>query len=152
VSSFIVFALYQLDKSLSELNVFGLSLEGSDGALVVTMASVLILYWFVMYLINATKDMEINKARKHILVSKVKSFDGKLKHARERYSNHEKSHPNKEDLEKLEHEYQEYRMMLDRTRAARRLTFGSLFIEYSVPMVLAIGALMYLGSDIYIAA
>lgn len=65
VSSFVVLSIYFLGKSLTEIQVLGFNLHGSNHFLVLILASVLIAYWLIMYLVYFRRDSEIQKSKKH---------------------------------------------------------------------------------------
>ena len=78
VAAFSISLLYFLEKPLSELSIFGIKLESTNGKTVLFAALILLFFWFVMYCIHATKDAQINKERRHLLIKHAKSVETRL--------------------------------------------------------------------------
>src|SRR5690554_50065 len=147
VSSFVIVALYVLGKSLSDLNVFGFSLEGSDKKTILYIAVALILFWMSVFSFNTAKDRDLNAERKLILddaVGRLKKYKDGLE---SKYSNVEDNHPNKNTMRQAQVEYQRYTSQLDRTKRARALTALLHYIDLALPLVMALIAIGYLVAD-----
>lgn len=149
VSAFSVSLLYFLDKSLSELSILGIKLEGTDGKAILIAAFVLILFWFLMFCIHSTKDAQINKERRHLLIKYAEELKERLEYMTETYQNHEDGHPNKQQIGELEKEYNIFLQQKKRTGLANRLALGAFVIEYALPLIVGGWCLFQLVTDMF---
>ena len=149
VSSFVIVALYILGKSLSDLNVFGFSLEGSDKKTILYIAIALILFWVSVFSFNVAKDRDLNAERKLILddtVARLKKYKDGLE---SKFSNVEESNHNKNTMRQVQGEYQRYTSQLDRTKRARALTALIYYIDLALPLAMSFIAIGYLAADLW---
>lgn len=78
VTSFVVLSIYLLGRSLTEISVFGVKLEGSNKFSVSALALVLITYWLIMYLTYFCRDYEIQKEQECLLLSGVQKVKARM--------------------------------------------------------------------------
>jgi len=149
VSAFSISLLYMLDKSLSELSIFGIKLEGADGKVTLIATFVLILFWFLMFCIHSTKDAQINKERRHLLFKYTEQLKKQLDYFTEKYQAHDDNHPNKQRIGELKREYEIFLNQQKRTELANRLSLVAFVIEYALPLILSSLCLSWLINDIY---
>lgn len=136
VSSFSISLLYVMGKPLSELSVLGIKLEGTDGTSILVAAFLMVLFWFLMFCIHASKDAQINKERRHLLLKHAEAVKNRLEFEKEIYSKFEDSHPNKRDIAKTEKEYDVFLQQKHRTKNATGLALVAFVIEYGLPLIL----------------
>lgn len=151
VASFIISVIYLLDKSLTELSVFGLDLDGSDSTTLLAIAVVLILFWAGMFIAHAVKDAGINRERKHLLeihVNKLKKQFGR--YVREREENTPDPLKVRESsIETICNQLNRYTRQQTRILSARIISKVAGIVDYGIPIVLAVIAILFLGVDIY---
>ena len=78
VAAFSISLIYFLGKSLSEISFLGIKLDGADGKATLIAAFILIFFWFVMFCIHASKDAQINKERRHLLIQHTEKLKTSL--------------------------------------------------------------------------
>lgn len=149
ISSFIIIAIYLLDKSLTDLRVLGLNLEGTSNVAVLYLAIALIIFWLLLFIASAFKDAELNKERRHLLKSVIAKIEESKNHYELKYSERDDSHPNKQTMKSIQREYQKYLDQLDRTKNARLLSVSTFYVTNCLPILLSLASLVYLFRDIY---
>ncbi|MDO8988340.1 MAG: hypothetical protein Q7U91_01770 [Sideroxyarcus sp.] len=152
VSSFTVITIYLLEKSLTELNVFGVHLGGSNDYAVLILATLLITYWLAMYLAYSKRDDEIQQEQLHLLLKHVETIKARIAQLNK----------NIEECKTTEGIYSHYRTELDneknwlsiyekqlsRTAKAGNLNFALKKVEYWLPFITGITALFVICKDI----
>ncbi len=71
VSSFVILSVYILGKSLTDIRVAGINLEGGSKFSILVLAGVMVIFWLVMYLIYYWRDLEVQKEQNHLLLKHV---------------------------------------------------------------------------------
>ena len=148
VISFIIISIYVLDKSLTDLRVFGLSIEGSNKGYVLVLAILLIAFWTFMFIGNYLKDLDINLERKHILNKNIESLKTSKERFEKKYSDVADDHPNKRTMKEIQREYSIYTAQLERTKRGRILTAILSGIEAVLPLLLSAVAICLLFLDL----
>lgn len=148
VSSFIIVSIYFLDKSLSDLKVLGLSLEGANGNKILVLGLLLIVFWLIMYIAHLIKDSEINRERRHLLDVYVIDLRERLNSSKESFNHLKEDHPNKRAIIDLEKQYGIYTNQLDRTRRARIVAAVIEYIEKYLPIAMSIFSFYLIYKDI----
>ncbi|MDD5471026.1 MAG: hypothetical protein PHP05_03840 [Sideroxydans sp.] len=152
-SSFTVICIYSLDKSLTELNVFGLHLGDSNDYAVLVIAILLTTYWLVMYLAYSKRDDEIQKEQQHQLLKYVEGIKERIvvlnKNIEENKLNGSLlSHYQQE----LNNEYNYlgiYEKQTSRTAKAGSINFALKKIEYWTPIIAGITAQFLICNDLF---
>lgn len=149
VGSFTILTLYILGKSLTELRVFGLSLEGSDQARILVIGLVLIIFWLMAFVANWVKDFELNKERKLLIGQVVENLKMQKENMESRYAHVDDNHPNKATMKQVQREYERYVSQFDRTKRARLLTQLTAGVDFALPVTLGLLASIFLTVDIW---
>ena len=148
VSSFSISLIYFFDKSLSEINILGLKFKEADINSLLIASTLLVSFWFLMFVIHSFKDLQINKERKYLLIKQTDALYERLVSHTEKYQNHEDTHPNKQQISVLQREYNIYINQKSRTRNARVLSLVSTVIEYGLPVLMYFYCMFMLSMDI----
>ena len=150
VGSFIIVAIYLLDKSLLDLNVFGLRLEGANPIKVLLFAFGIILFWGALFCINGSKDAALNKERRHLLTKDEKIQLTAIDRNLSTMGNIEEGNPHFERISELKRERQKHLDQIERIRSARRLSIAAFMIENVVPFILAGTAIYFLTANLLV--
>jgi preprotein translocase subunit SecG len=144
--------IYLLGKSLTELNVFGLHLGGSNDYAVLVLAALLIIYWLVMYLAYSKRDDEIQKEQQHLLLKHVKRIKERIvvlnKNIEENKSNDVIRNHYQQELNNEKNNFNIYEKQISRTAKAGSLNFALKKVEYWLPITTGIAALIFICKDI----
>ena len=148
VSSFIVVAIYLLDKSLLDLNVFGLRLAGANPEKVLLFAIGLILFWGILFCINGSKDAALNKERRYLLSQDEKLQLAAIERSLSTMGNIKEGNPHMTRKNELERELKTHLDQLERIKSAKRLSITAFVIENALPFILAGMAIYCLSRNI----
>lgn len=152
-SSFTVLATDYIGLSLNEVRVFGIDLnEGSNSRLLVVAIS-LILFWMLMYVLNGSRDALRIKAERSL-------FNAKIIEAKEGMQQLREARPgsiqtDQSDNAKLQGFVDKTHYWLDVREETRKettwfrlLTYFVLVIEYILPLLMAVGAICFLYTEL----
>lgn len=153
VSSFIVLSIYFFGKSLTEVQVLGFNLHGSNHFLVLILASVLITYWLIMYLVYFRRDSEIQKEQEVLLLRHVQQVKERMNETQNQLNNivgadtgGMRSHWSSE-LNNARNQYSIYERQQERTKKAGILNMAIHKVEFWLPVILAVTALAFILMD-----
>lgn len=149
VAAFSISLIYFLGKSLSEISFLGIKLDGADGKATLIAAFILIFFWFVMFCIHASKDAQINKERRHLLIQHTEKLKTSLDYSIEKYSGHADTHPNKIGIREKQNQYDIFLKQKERTKLATRLAYLGYLIEYTLPLIIGGYSMLLLIIDLY---
>ena len=152
VSSFTVTSVFTLGKSLTDLSLFGINLNGSSNYSVLIIAEALILYWLAMYFAYSFRDEEIQKEQKHLLLNHV----GKVKERMNALAaNMEASITNTSlhshwlgEYNSVKGNYDIYENQLSRTSKVGNLNNVLKRVEYWLPVIAGLAAILIINCDI----
>ena len=148
VSAFSISLLYVMGRPLSELSVLGIKLADTDGASILIAALLMVLFWFLMFCIHASKDAQINKERRHLLLKHANAVKQRHEFVKDNYSHLEDTHPNKREISATEKEYDIYLQQKQRTKSASGLALVAFVIEYGLPLILGAWCMVRLIIDL----
>lgn len=152
VSSFTVIAIYQLGKSLTELNVFGLHLGDSNDYAVLILATLLITYWLAMYLAYSKRDDEIQKEQLHLLLKHVETIETRIAQLNKKIEKCKTTEGiyahYRTELDNEKNSFSIYEKQLSRTEKAGHLNFALKKVEYWLPFITGITALFFICKNI----
>lgn len=152
VSSFTVICIYLLGKSLTELNVFGLHLGGSNDHAVLVLAVLLITYWLTTYLAYSKRDDEIQKEQQHLLLTHVKKLEERIvalnKSIEDNKSNEGLRNHYQQELNNEKNNLSVYEKQTTRTATAHSFSFALKKVEYWLPVITSIVAIFFIIKDI----
>ncbi len=148
VLSFVVSSIYLLEKSITDLRVFGLTLEGSNQNTLLVIAACLVAYWLSLFIASASRDAEINKERRFILNKVILGIKTRKDNLEHRYSDKDDSRPNKQTMQSVQSEYQIYLDQQYRTKVAKWLSAGIFLIVNTLPIILGVFTIYVLMGDL----
>ena len=152
VSSFTVMCIYLLGKSLSELNVFGLHLGGSNDYAVLFLAALLITYWLAMYLAYSKRDDEIQKEQQHLLLTHVERIKERIvtlnKNIEENKNSDVMRNHYQRELNNEKDNFNIYERQISRTAKADSFNFALKKVEYWLPIITGFAALFFICKDL----
>jgi hypothetical protein len=108
VASFSIVVLYFLDRSLTELKVLGIDLSNTNTTSILWSGLVLVAFWFVMYCVHASKDSQINKERRHLLLKHSEQLSEQIEASREQCKSLDSNHPKHQRVKEMEGAYKIY--------------------------------------------
>ena len=138
VSAFSISLLNVLGKSIAELKVLGIDLKNTDSQVLLLGALGLILFWFIMFIIHAEKDKQINKERRHLLIKYTEKLKIQLDYAKDKFQDYDNEHPNKKQISEFQSEYDIFINQKKRTRKVNLLGVVAYIIEYSLPLLMGL--------------
>lgn len=151
VTSFVVLSIYFLGRSLTDISVFGVNLKGSNDLLVLVLAIVLIAYWLIMYLAYFRRDFEIQEEQKRLLLREVERVRNRINECQTHIDNlgdagHMRTHWTTE-LASAKTAYSIYENQLSRTKNAGMLNVALKKVEFWLPVIVSVGALLFIFLD-----
>ncbi len=147
VASFTIIAIYFIDKSITDLKTFGLDLQGTNSSNLIIIAITIIMFWLIMFLLHAYKDIEINQERSRVLKSQIKALEDNIESTKKTHLNDPKDSTYKASYDSAIAEYKKYETHRSRLKTANRLKKATYIIEYTLPILTTLGALYYLVND-----
>jgi len=147
VVAFIVIAAALLNIRLTEVSVLGINLSGTSPLPVLILATALLAYWTVMFLLTMSQDSEIQKERSLILEAHVKPILGRLESLEKQKVELGKNiYP---DYSEVKAAAEAYRLQQQRTARAAKLGRVIRWLDAAVPFTLTIAAAVVLARWIY---
>ena len=148
VSAFSISLLSILGKSISELKILGIELKDTDSQMLVLGALVLMVFWFVMFIIHAEKDKQINIERRYLLIKHTEKLKEQLDYSKEKFQDYDNEHPNKKQISEFQREYDIFLNQKKRTRKVNFLGVLAYIIEYSLPLLMGVWCFYLLALEL----
>ncbi|GAA0303614.1 hypothetical protein GCM10009128_23760 [Psychrosphaera haliotis] len=145
VASFVILSVYSLGKSLTDVKVLGLNLQGSNANALFILAIAILIFWTFMFVIHAVKDFEINQERKYLLDAHVDSVKSRIENMREKVDITHSSY----EFSSAKGQLAIYQNQQDRIKKALKLSKLTFIIEYGLPILLALISLCLIINNAY---
>lgn len=142
VSSFIIISVNYLGLSLNDVKAFGLDLSSTHENKVYIVALIMMVFWFILFIINHVKDHETFKEKNHNLNKPVSKIKEQLKAWEEKGEEDEKkglraalANPAYKDAL---NQYKTYQNQLERIERASKLQNVINLVNLVLPVLLGI--------------
>ncbi len=147
VAAFSICSVYVLGKSLTDIKVLGINLEGTNKFHLLGLAAVLIVYWSVMYFLHYYRDRELNVERKALLDKHVEKVKQQVDHYndKKRTSSHQHF---EQKFREVSAQYNIYLSQSERTNKAAIANRVANFVEVFLPFSIGLLALIFLAIDL----
>lgn len=139
ISSFVISSIYFLNKSLTDIKLFGIEISENKSLTIISIAAILIIYWLVMFIIYYFKDRGIQKEKRYTVNRHANDMDNSLKTLKQLKKKAKKEGKSFEGS--IGHDVSVYKEYLERTKSTRVLNAAIFTIEVLIPIAFTIFAL-----------
>ncbi|MBT3147011.1 hypothetical protein Q4583_05355 [Neptunomonas phycophila] len=147
VAAFSICSVYVLGKSLTDIKILGINLEGTNKFYLLCLAAVLILYWSVMYFLHYYRDSQLNLERKALLDKHVDRIKQQVDFYNDKISTNPNQHLEQIYNDALE-QYKIHLSQLKRTNKAAIASRITNLVEVVLPFLVGGSALIFLWIDL----
>lgn len=147
VSAFSICSVYLLGKSLTDIRVLGINLEGTNKFYLLGLAAVLIIFWAMMYFLHYYRDSQLNVERKVLLDKHVDKIKQQLDH----YNNKKSTSPHQHFEQKFNEISEQYNIYLSQSKRTNKAAVANRitnFVEVCLPFSIGLLALIFLAIDL----
>jgi hypothetical protein len=149
VTTFAIILGCLLNLHLANMNLFGMNVSSASERTVLVIAFILLIYWSIMFLFTSFQDSKIQEERLRILKDEAPQLLERLKMIEKIKNDHEqqwyiyeRDYP---DYNEVKTSVEAYQLQQNRTKQASTAVKWMRRIEFCVPLVLTILAVLALS-------